>query len=376
MQDPYPAYRRLRDLGPAVWMPKRKMWAISRFEDVRIALRAADVLVSGKGVAANKFMNRQVAPITLTSDGEIHDRRRNVLIQPVMPTPLKASRARLEDEAERKIAALATGETFDAMSKFASHLPVTVVAELVGLNEAGRARMLDWAAATFNALGAMNLRGVISLPKMMQLRRYVLGLGPSTVVPGGWASRLFEAADRKELSLQEAKAMVIDYVAPALDTTILATGHMVWLLATTQGAYEEVRSDPGLIPGVVNEAVRMASPIRGFTRYASADFPLGSSLIPRDSRVLILYASANRDERRYADPDRFDVRRNPRDHVGWGHGPHACVGMHLARLEMEILLKALVDHVETIEVGAPAPAWNNVLQGFKTLPARFHGRRY
>jgi len=149
-------------------MPKRKMWAISRFEDVRIALRAADVLVSGKGVAANKFMNRQVAPITLTSDGEIHDRRRNVLIQPVMPTPLKASRARLEDEAERKIAALATGETFDAMSKFASHLPVTVVAELVGLNEAGRARMLDWAAATFNALGAMNLRGVISLPKMMR----------------------------------------------------------------------------------------------------------------------------------------------------------------------------------------------------------------
>lgn len=374
LRDPYPVYRRLRDLGPAVWMPKRRMWAISRFDDVRTALRAADVLVSGKGVAANNFMNGQVAPITLTSDGEIHDRRRNVLIQPVMPAPLKALRARLEEETARKVAELATGEKFEAMNTLASHLPVTVVAELVGLNEAGRAQMLDWAAATFNALGAMNLRGVVSLPKMMQLR-YVLRLGPETVVRGGWASRLFEAADRKELSLQEAKAMVIDYVAPALDTTILATGHMIWLLATTEGAYEEVRSDPGLIPGIVNEAVRMASPIRGFTRYVGADYALGSSLIPQGSRVLILYASANRDERRYADPDQFDVRRNPRDQVGWGHGPHACVGMHLARLEMEIVLKALVDQVETIEVGTPEPAWNNVLQGFKTLPARFRRRR-
>src|SRR5271166_4734039 len=94
-------------------------------------------------------------------------------------------------------------------------------------------------------------------------------------------------------------------------------------------------------------------PHSGFTRYASADFPLESSLIPRGSRVLILYASANRDERRYPDPDGFDVRRNPRDHVGWGDGPHACVGMHLARLEMEILLQTLVDQVETIEVGVP-----------------------
>lgn len=375
LRDPYPAYRRLRDLGPAVWMPKRGMWAISRFDEVRTALRATDVLVSAKGVAANQFMNDRAAPITLTSDGETHDRRRNILIQPVMPTPLKALRARLEEEAERKIAELATGETFDAMNGLASHLPVTVVAELVGLNEAGRARMLGWAAATFNVLGVMNLRGLISAPKVMELRRYVLGLGPDTVVPGGWASRLFEAADRKELSLQEAKSMVIDYVAPALDTTILATGHMLWRLATTQGAYEKVRSDPGLIPSVVNEAVRLASPIRGFTRYASADYRLETVLIPSGSRVLILYASANRDERRYPDPDLFDVNRNPRDHVGWGHGPHSCVGMHLARLEMEVLLKALVDRVETIEVGAPELAWNNVLQGFKTLPTRFRRRR-
>ncbi len=73
------------------------------------------------------------------------------------------------------------------MNQFASHLPVTVVAELVGLNETGRMRMLDWAAATFNALGVMNLRGLMLLPKLIQLRRYILGLDPKTVVLGDWA---------------------------------------------------------------------------------------------------------------------------------------------------------------------------------------------
>jgi cytochrome P450 len=87
--------------------------------------------------------------------------------------------------------------------------------------------------------------------------------------------------------------------------------------------------------------------------------------------VLILYASANRDERHYDRPEVFVVDRNPRDHVGWGHGPHVCAGMHLARLEMEVLLGELVRQVERIEVGTPERLRNNVLQGFTALPTRF-----
>jgi cytochrome P450 len=257
------------------------------------------------------------------------------------------------------------------MATFAAHLPVTVVAELVGLNEAGRKRMLRWAAATFDILGAMNLRTLTALPEAMSIGPYLRSLGHDSVTPGGWADRLFDAADRGELSPREARAMVLDYVGPALDTTILATGHMLWRLATTPGAYDAVRADPALIPGVVNESVRLASPIRGFTRHAAADYPLDGVTIRQGDRVLVLFASANHDERHYPDPERFDVRRNPRDHVGWGHGPHTCVGMHLARLEMEVLLAALIQRVERIEVGRPAIAWNNVLQGFARLPARF-----
>ena len=367
-----PVYRKIRDLGPAVWLPGRRMWAIGRFDDVRAALRADNALVSGRGVAANDTINRADNPITLTSDGEVHDRRRRILMQPVASGPLRDLRARLETEADRLVSELANGETFDAMERFASHLPVNVVSDLVGLDEAGRKNMLRWAAATFNILGVMNARGLLAMPKLLELGRYIQGLSRDTVMPGSWAAGLFDAADRGELSHNEARAMVIDYVAPALDTTILATGHMVWRLANTPGAYETLRENPDLIPGVVNESVRLAAPIRSFTRYAATDYDMGEAVIPQGSRVLILYASANWDERHYPDPERFDVQRNPRDHVGWGHGAHTCVGMHLARLEMETLLRSLVASIKRIETGEPRLAWNNVLQGFKSLPTRFY----
>jgi cytochrome P450 len=240
----------------------------------------------------------------------------------------------------------------------------------VGLDAWARARMLRWAAAAFNSLGVMNLRGLTAVPVMQGLGRYVRDLDRQGVTPGGWADRLFDAADRGDISKSEARAMIIDYVAPALDTTILATGQMLWRLATTPGAYDAVRADPSLIPGVVNEAVRMGSPIRGFTRDAAEDFELDGAVIPAGQRALILFASANRDPDKYANPDAFDVTRNPRDHVGWGHGTHTCVGMHLARLEMEILLATLVERVARIETDRPTLAWNNVLQGFAKLPAR------
>lgn len=370
LRDPYPLYARLRALGSAVWMPKRRLWAVARYDDVRTALRAADVLVSGKGVAANDTVNGLSSPVTLTSDGEVHDRRRLALIQPLTPAPLRDLRPRLEAEAAALVDTLADGRTFEAMSTIAAHLPVTIVAELVGLEPWARKRMLRWAAAAFNALGVMNLRGLAAVPVMQGLGRYVRDLDRKAVTPGGWADRLFDAAERGDISRTEARAMIIDYVAPALDTTILATGQMLWRLAETPGSYDAVRADPSLIPGVVNEAVRMASPIRGFTRYAAEAFELGDAVIPAGDRALILFASANRDPARYADPDRFDVTRNPRDHVGWGHGQHTCVGMHLARLEMEILLAALIERVERIETGRPTLAWNNVLQGFAKLPAR------
>ena len=111
--------------------------------------------------------------------------------------------------------------------------------------------------------------------------------------------------------------------------------------------------------------------MRGFTRLATKPYHADGVEIPEGERVLVLFGSANRDERRYADPDRFDVLRDARDHVGFGHGVHRCAGGHLAQLELEALLRALVSRVRRIAVGTPVPLLSNVLRGYRGFPASF-----
>ncbi|MDR7156858.1 cytochrome P450 [Sphingobium xenophagum] len=197
-------------------------------------------------------------------------------------------------------------------------------------------------------------------------------LSRDKVMRGGWAEGLFDAADRGEISLDTARLMIFDYATPSLDTTIASIGEMLWRLASVDGAYDTLRAHPELVPSVVYESVRMATPIRGFTRYAIEPFQMSETTLPAGSRILLLNASANRDERHYSDPDRFDVRRNPRDHLGWGAGVHLCAGMHLARLEMEALLRAILASVARISAGEPTRLVNNGLQGFAQLPLTLH----
>ena len=365
-------YRTLRDIGPVVYLQRNDLFALTHFDAVRAALRADDVLINGRGVAANDFLNTTNSEATLISDGAVHSRRRAILIRPLLPKSLAEVRQRIKDSAGRLVRDLLGRDGFCGVRDFAAHLPVSIVAELVGLEESGRENMLEWAAATFNALGPMNDRTSAALERTLGLVRYVQKLSPDRVRQGSWAGQLLEAAERGELTLGEAATMVVDYVAPSLDTTILASAHMLWRLGVTDGAFEALRRNPSLAASAVNESVRLASPIREFTRYAQTDFTWNGVTVPARARAAVLYASANWDERHYESADAFRVDRNPRDHVGWGHGVHICAGMHLARLEMESLARALIEHVEHIEVGEPVPIFNSVLQGFESLPAAFH----
>ena len=169
-------------------------------------------------------------------------------------------------------------------------------------------------------------------------------------MPGSWAASVFDAADRGEIDMTEARNMVIDFIAPSLDTTILASTHMLWLLGENPEAWQRLRREPELVPAAVVEAVRLASPIRGFTRRLSRDAEFGGVRMRAGDRAVLLFGAANLDERRYPDPERFDLHRPPGGNLGWGHGPHTCVGIHLAKLEMAALLRALVAQVETIEI--------------------------
>lgn len=168
----------------------------------------------------------------------------------------------------------------------------------------------------------------------------------------------------------EARALMVDYTVPSLDTTIYATRELLYQLGKNPSLLPTLREEPRLIPNAIYAAVRLATPIRGFSRKAVEGFTFTSSTIPAGSRIWLLYASANRDERHYDGPNQFNLHRKAHDQLGWGLGGHHCPGKHVAILEMEALLKAILDQVDRVELEEPTRTVNKGLQGFKTLPLK------
>lgn len=371
LRDPYPHYRALRELGPVVWLPRNALYALGRFEDVRAALRNPDLFSSAQGVAANDRVNEMSRGTTLASDAPLHDRLRGIIAAPLLPRALEQIGPEIRAEARRLVGDLVTRGQFDAVADLAQHLPLTIVSKLVGLEDYGRGSMLRWASATFNVLGTMNERGCSAMADVLEMRGYLGGTAiRERLLPGSWGQRIFEAADRGEVEPERCPVLMRDYIGPSLDTTIFATANLILLFGQYPEQWDLLRKEPTLIHNAINEALRLESPIRGFTRHLTNDATIGGVSVPRGSRVLLLYASANRDERKWQDPECFDVRRRASDHLGFGNGTHMCAGLHLARLEMTALLEVLLEKVTRFEIGEPVLALNNVLRGLASLPVR------
>jgi cytochrome P450 len=176
------------------------------------------------------------------------------------------------------------------------------------------------------------------------------------------------------LSPAEAKAMVIDFIAPSLDTTILASAQLLWSLGTHPDVWEELWYNPDLVPAAAVEAVRLGSPVRGFTRVLKKSTEIDGIALGRGQRVVLLYASANMDETQFEQPEVFSLHREGVN-LGWGFGAHACVGMGLSKLEMHALMHAMISKVARIRVDKPVRLLNNTLQGFQSLRASFDRQR-
>src|SRR6516165_2349717 len=344
------------------------MFALTRYDAVRRALVDWECFASRNGVMMNDQMNRVLRGNTLCSDGADHAALRDVLVRPLKPRALRPLRQQITAEAEGVVEKLVARGTFDAATELAQHLPMTVVSNLVGLPDQRRERMLVWAHEMFNCFGPMNHRAITSFPVLREMMEYATNEAvPGKLKPGSWAEGIHDAVAHGEVSPQACPAMMVDYLGPSLDTTISAIATAVWLFAHNPDQWDMVRENPRLIPSAVNEVLRYDPPIQGFSRYVARDVDMDGVLLPAGSRAIMFYGAANRDERKYPDPDRFDVLRRPGDHLGFGAGPHACVGMNLARMEMIALFTALAKRVGRFTILEEEAVLNNVLRGFKLL---------
>ena len=182
------------------------------------------------------------------------------------------------------------------------------------------------------------------------------------------AEAIHHAAAAGEVPSEAVPVMMIDYMGPSLDTTIFGIASGVWLFANHPDQWDLLRADPSLIPAAINEILRMEAPVQGFSRYVARDYDLDSVTLQQGSRAIMFYGAANRDPRQFSDPDRFDIRRdNAGRHLAFGTGPHMCLGMNLARLEMRALFRALTRKVKRFHIEAEQRALNNILRGFSKL---------
>jgi cytochrome P450 len=344
------------------------MFALTRYDVVVKALRDWEAFPSSFGVMMNDDMNQVLRGNTLCSDGDVHSRLRRVVMRPLTPVALKS----LEDEVEREAAwvvdRLCAKGRFCAAGELATYLPVTIVSNAVGLPEKGRERMMEWSIGMFNCFGPLNERARNAMPVLSEMMHYARTHAvPGKLKPGSWAEAIHHAA-AGEVPPEAVPVMMIDYMGPSLDTTIFAISSGVWLFAKHPDQWDLIRDDPSLIPGAINEILRIEAPIQGFSRYVARDYDLDGGTLPAGSRAIVFYGAANRDLGRFPHPDRFDVRRdNAGRHMAFGAGPHMCLGMNLAKLEMRALFTALARKVKCFRVAEEERMLNNVLRGFSKL---------
>ncbi len=370
--DPYPHYARLRELDAVVCLTKQRVFAIPRYAECKAALRDDATFVSGHGVGLNRIVNRLSRGTTLNSDDDEHDQRRRLLAHRMLPRALRSMGDVIQQQADVLVAAAAQQEKVDGVADLAKALPLTVVPDLLGWPEYSRVSLLRWGAATFDALGPANryaARAVRASLRMVRFAKQVVRR--RSVAEGSMGHYILLAGDAGKLTRSECSALMIDYLAPSLDTTISGIASALALFATYPDQWRLLRSQPALLANAVNEVLRYESPLRAFSRKLAKDTTFAGVDLPAGSRALVIYASANRDEREWNDPDTFDIRRDANRQLGFGHGAHACAGQGLARIEMQAILTALVRRVSRMELaGEPTWALNNIIRRHRRLPLR------
>ena len=375
LADPHPFHRDLRDAGPVVHLERYDVYAMGRYAEVHAALVDWQRFESGAGVGISNFRTEtpwRPPSLLLETDPPRHDAPRHVLEPILAPRALRRLRDSWEATAVDLVDQLLERGTIDAVTDIAEAFPLRVFPDAVGIQQEGREHLLPYGDHTFNAFGPDNHlieRGKNRLPEVAGWVNEQCARDRLTA--DGFGARIWEAADRGDITHEQAPLIVRSLLTAGVDTTVHALAAVIEGFLSAPDQWEVVRRDPSRARIAFDEAIRWASPVQTFFRTATVDVPLADTVIPAGHKILMFLGAANRDPRHWSDPDRFDLSRDPSGHVGFGMGLHQCVGQHVARLEAECVLRALADRVRAIEpAGEPRRHLNNTLRAWASLPIR------
>jgi cytochrome P450 len=356
----YSTFASMRAEDPVVGQPgfdgETPIWFVTRHEDVVAVLLDDERFVRDWALAADpaeleawtssmpeamQFTEQHM----LNRDGDDHRRLRRLVTKAFTPRMVEQLRPRMQEIADELLDAVEARGEMDLVDDYAFPLPITVIAELLGIPAADRDRFRRWSNAVVTPpVGAEELAETGAL--LGEFVGYLRELFERRASDPGddLISALLQVRDGGDaLTEQELFSMVVLLIVAGHETTVNLIANAVLALLEHPESLHELRRDPARIPAAIEECLRYDGPVeRALTRWAAVDVELGGQTIPRGELVVAVLGSANRDPERFADPDLFDLAREDTKHLAFGRGSHYCLGAPLARLEGEIALETLL----------------------------------
>ena len=375
LTNPYPDHARMRDAGPVVYLTRYGIFAMARHAEVLAALDDWRTYSSARGVGLQDFAKEAAwrpKSIVLEADPPLHDRTRRVLQRVMSPAAMRRLREDFTVKATSLVAALLEKTDIEAVNDLAEAFPLAVFPDAVGLKPEGRENLLPYSTMVFNSFGPRNEIFQSSTRAAEPVVAWILAqCARGACRDVGFAADIWAAHDAGELTAEEAPILVRSLLTAGLDTTVNALANAILAFATHPEQWQRVRADRSLIKPAFDEVLRWESPVQTFFRTTTRAVEVTGIAVPEGAKVLLFLGAANRDPRKWPEPDKFDVARRPQGHVGLGAGIHSCVGQLVARLEAEVIFAALADRVAAFDlIAAPQRKPNNTLRSLSRLEVR------
>jgi cytochrome P450 len=376
-QDPYPFFKRLREEAPLYYNEQYDFYAVSRFSDVESALIDKETFSSSRGDILEYIKANVPAPkgMFIWEDPPLHTAHRGVLMRVFTPKRMNDLEQKVRAYCARCLDPLVGAAQFDFIADLGSQMPMRVIGMLLGIPEEDQVAIRESVDAA--------LRTEAGKPMDISKAQYQ-GEGFEEYVE--WRTRhpsddlmtellnvefQDETGTRRKLSREEILIFVNVIAGAGNETTTRLIGWTGKVLSDHPDQRAELAKNPALIPNAIEELLRFEPPGPSVARYVTRDVEIHGRTVPAGSAALLLNASANRDDRRYPNADRFDIHRQGPPHITFGRGIHACLGSALARVEGRVALDEVLKRFPewTVDLDHAKLSSTSTVRGWETLPA-------
>ncbi len=382
-RNPYPYFAHLRDHSPVYWVESLKSWAVSRYDDVASIAKNTQLFSSAPIIPAILGDQNPVPEVNwmISADPPAHTALRKLVNKAFTPRMVAALEPRINEIVAQLLDQIAEkGGEFDLVHDFSTPLPLMVIAQMLGIEPERYREFKQWSDDMIRATGGEEvspaererLHG--SMDEMRSYFEQAIAERRRNSREDLIGALVRAEEDHHQLTAREVLAMCLLLLLGGNETTTNLIGSTVLTLLSHSAELAKLRADLTLVPQMIEEMLRYEAPAQALLRQATADTKIAGSTIPAGSGVMILYGSANRDERQFPNPDVFDVTRNPQEHLAFGFGIHYCIGAPLARLEARIAMDGFLRRFPKVSLRDQRREWIDsfVVREPESLPLVLH----